>query len=489
MYPQDTHWYEELFDAVHQFVAILDEHGRIIKANQAAIELTGLDQTSLTGNPLWNIPWSILSKENRREIKHAITRACKGEFVRSELEIWPRSRPSLTIDFTFKPILDDKKTLKFVISEGRDISFYKRTREALYQSRARFATIFQKAGLGIVIEAPDGKISDCNPAFMAMLGYQADEIRQQNYLDITHPMDRANSRKLFNELLSGKVDSYSLVKRYISKNGQAVWASINSSLVRGTNRKVQFVIVMAENINAQKEVEAEVIELRRRLMQGREIERLRLAQDLHDGPLQEIIGISYQMRDLESTLEGLTGMEQVQGINLALQKVAKSIRTICGELRPSTLMPFGLEKAILSHTEDFQANHPELPVELELAHDGQNLPEHVRIALFRIYQEALNNVVRHAQAKKVSVRFWMDDGHASLEVQDNGKGFDLPKHWIELARKEHLGLVGSIERAREAGGHLDVNSSAGNGTLIRAVLPVREQTDRELVARQNQESR
>ena len=239
---------------------------------------------------------------------------------------------------------------------------------------------------------------------------------------------------------------------------------------------------MAENITAQKEVEGELIELRQRLMQGREMERLRVAQDLHDGPLQDIIAISYQVKELENTLVGRGSYEQLQAIQQAIQKVTKSIRSICGELRPSTLMPFGLEKAIRSHSEEFQAAHPELPVELDLAHDGQALPEQVRIALFRIYQEALNNVVRHAQAEKVSVRFQLEDGQACLEVQDNGLGFNLPGHWIELARKQHLGLVGSIERAQEAGGYLEINSASGKGTQIRAVLPIQA----EAIHKQNQ---
>ncbi len=242
--------------------------------------------------------------------------------------------------------------------------------------------------------------------------------------------------------------------------------------MRGTDKRAQFAIVMAENITAQKQVEAELVEMRRRLMQGREMERLQLAQDLHDGPLQEIIGISYQVNGLESGLQGDAGREQLEAIKSSLQQVAKSIRTFCGELRPSTLMPFGLEKAILSHSEEFRVAHPDLAVELDLAQDGESLPEQVRIALFRIYQEALNNTLRHAEANKVSVRFQLNDGQASLEVEDNGKGFKLPDHWIELARKGHLGLVGSIERAQEAGGHLEVSSASGRGTHIRAVLPV-----------------
>jgi signal transduction histidine kinase len=188
--------------------------------------------------------------------------------------------------------------------------------------------------------------------------------------------------------------------------------------------------------------------------------------------LQDIIAISYQVKELENTLVDRNSFEELQAIQVAIQKVTKSIRTICGELRPSTLMPFGLEKAIRSHAEEFQASHTDLMVDLELVHDGQTLPEPVRIALFRIYQEALNNVVRHARAEKVSVRFRLLEDQAFLEVQDNGQGFNLPGHWVELARKQHLGLVGSIERAREAGGYLEVNTASGKGTQIRVVMPI-----------------
>ena len=472
MYLQDMHWYEELFDAVYQFVGILDEHGRTVRVNQAALELTGLDQGAFGGHHLWDLPWPALSRENRQVIKRAVSRATRGEFTRIELEIRPRGQPTISLDFTFKPILDEMKALKFVIAEGRDISVYKRTSEALYQSNARFATIFEKAGLGIVVEAADGRITECNPAFLAMLGYTLEDLYQRDYLEITHPEDRAASRKLFNELVRGKRASYTIEKRYLGKTGQAVWVSITTSRVRGTKGRPKFIIVMAENITIQKEAEAELSELRQRLQHGREMERLRVAQDLHDGPLQDIIAISFQMKELENNLAQADNQEQLQAIHSAIQQVTRSIRSICGELRPSTLIPFGLEKAIRSHSEEFQASHPELLVELNLARDGETLPEPVRIALFRIYQEALNNVVRHARAQKVSVRFWLKDGLACLEVQDNGVGFKPPVHWIELARAQHLGLVGSIERAREAGGWLDVNSASGQGTQVRAVLPV-----------------
>ena len=103
--------------------------------------------------------------------------------------------------------------------------------------------------------------------------------------------------------------------------------------------------------------------------------------------------------------------------------------------------------------------------------DGTTLPENVRLALFRIYQAALTNVVRHAQADKVVVRLHLDAEQVMLEVEDNGRGFDLPQRWIELARQGHLGLVGMVERAEAVGGQLTVQSEPGRGTVIRVTVP------------------
>jgi len=473
MYTEDNHWYEQLFDGVNQFIGILDDRGVVVKVNQAALELTGLAQAEITGQPLWKVPWRAFSRMNKQEIKRAVDQAERGNFVDLELEVKSHDHSTQTFNFSLTPIQENKEPVKFVIVAGLDISAYKKTSKALVESNERFATIFKQTGIGIVLKAPDGKIIDCNPAFVDMLGYQLDEIRGRDYLEITHPQDRAISKRLFTDLQEGKRENYTLEKRYLSKARQTVWVSVTASLVRGADKKAQFTIVMVENITAQKQIEAELIELRQRLMHGREMERLKLAQDLHDGPLQEIIGISFQLKELETALQDNSSHEQLQAAEIALQQVSRSIRIICSELRPSTLMPFGLEKAILSHSEAFQAAHPELSIELDLAKDGQSLAEQIRIALFRIYQEALNNVLRHSEANKVAVRFWFDEEKAFLEVKDDGKGFNPPAHWIELARKGHLGLVGSIERAREVGGQLQVTSAVGEGTFIRAVIPTR----------------
>jgi PAS domain S-box-containing protein len=335
-----------------------------------------------------------------------------------------------------------------------------------------FKTMYAESGIGIVIKGVDGIMLDCNPAFLDMLGYDHDEILERNYLELTHPFDRAMTKQLFDELVSGKRKNYIQEKRYLTKDEQTIWARINMSAVYTAAGKIQFAIGMVENITARKQMETEVVELRRRLMQGREMERLRLAQDLHDGPLQEILAAIIQLQPLEIAFSQDSDGSQFQSVLSSLHRLSSSIRNICGELRPPTLIPFGLEKAIRSNMDTFAKDHPEITVKLDLMKDGHTLSEQSRIVLYRVFQEALNNIVRHAKASEISVQFSFDDGHANLSISDNGIGFELPGRWIRLARQGHLGLVGCLERIEETGGRLTVTTAPGQGTSLHAILPL-----------------
>jgi signal transduction histidine kinase len=177
------------------------------------------------------------------------------------------------------------------------------------------------------------------------------------------------------------------------------------------------------------------------------------------------------LEDLRSMVADESCDTRLTAIQTALQGVIRSLRTTAVELRSPTLAAFGLEKAIRSHADGFQQAHPELTVNLDLDPDGQALPERVRLALYRIYQNGLANVVRHAGADCVDIRLRMEPGQARLEVQDNGQGFIVPPRWIMLVRAGHLGLAGASERAEAVGGRLEVESSPGAGTLLRVVVP------------------
>ena len=106
-----------------------------------------------------------------------------------------------------------------------------------------------------------------------------------------------------------------------------------------------------------------------------------------------------------------------------------------------------------------------------LAHDSQLLPETVRLVLFRVLQEALANIVRHAEASQVNIRFSFDAEEAQLEIADNGKGFTVPESWLDLLHAGHYGLVGMAERVSAAGGTLEIESAPGSSTTIRVVVP------------------
>ena len=228
--------------------------------------------------------------------------------------------------------------------------------------------------------------------------------------------------------------------------------------------------LVAEIVQRQR-VEQELAEVRRRLLDRVEGERLELSRDLHDGPMQELYGLIYQAASLESQVGDQEIQQELASFQENLHQVIGSLRVMAGELRPPTLAPFGLEISIREHAEEFSQVHPDLQVSLDLMPDEQSLAEPVRLALFRIYQAALNNVARHAQAQRVDIRFRFADDEIVLEIQDDGRGFELPERWITLAREGHLGLVGAAERAEAVGGKLDVESAPGKGTCLRVIVP------------------
>jgi PAS domain S-box-containing protein len=345
-----------------------------------------------------------------------------------------------------------------------------RGEKALRQSEARFRTIFEGAVLAVSLIDLDGHLLECNPAARLMFNCTDDDLRQINRLNPSEFSNLVGSIEQFDELCRGSRDYYHIDQPTLRKDGQPAWERGTVSLVRDGSGKPQFIISMVEDITERKQMETDLIELKRRLMEGREDERLRLAQELHDGPVQDLYGLTYNLKALAEALQN-GYVPQIDEMQANLQQVINTLRTIAGDLRPPTLAPFGLEKAIHSHAESFQEKHPDLTIHLELMPDGQSLPERVRLALFRIYQQMLVNVARHSQATQVVIRLTLEPDQVILEIQDDGSGFIVPSRWIDLARQGHLGLVGAAERAETIGGQFKIDSTPGEGTLVSVRVP------------------
>jgi signal transduction histidine kinase len=237
------------------------------------------------------------------------------------------------------------------------------------------------------------------------------------------------------------------------------------------NQELQKQFATAQLVTRSGHFERDSYEIKRRLGESREKERLRLAQELHDAPIQDLYGLIYQVDELKDHIQSPEGEQLLNEHNQMLNQVVNNLRTICRELRPPSLSPFGLEVAIRDHVEKLREQNPELSVHLQLMHDQQVLSDSLRLSLFRIYQQAIHNIIRHAEATEVHIRFGWDEETILLEVGDNGKGFEVPHSWVELVRKDRFGLAGLAEHAESIGGRLEVTSTLGDGTLVRAIVP------------------
>ena len=232
--------------------------------------------------------------------------------------------------------------------------------------------------------------------------------------------------------------------------------------LRDANGQITGLTVAGINITSQRQLEAEVleraaqIEIQRQILRHRELERMEIARDLHDGPLQDMIGLSFAISEIAFLDQPEEREAAIHRIHEMLQHQIQDVRTFCYELRPPALTPFGLERAIRSHLDHIIKKNNQLKIHQNLMRDGKDLPEEIRLALYRVYQESMNNILRHSGATQVWLNFRYDDEKIELEIIDDGKGFTVPFQWVQLAREGHLGVVGMHERVEAVGGSVQI---------------------------------
>lgn len=220
---------------------------------------------------------------------------------------------------------------------------------------------------------------------------------------------------------------------------------------------------------------AELAAAHRRLLAAREEERKRLARELHDVVLQELFRLG-QWLDRCKRAAGEEGLkEELTGVREAVVRLVQEVRRFCTALRPPGLDNVGLAQTIRCYAETFASQQGEagapLALELNLAQAGEQLSEEVTVALFRVFQEGLSNVERHAQASEVEIGLVVSPARILLTIRDDGCGFAVPRHLGDLAQEGCFGLLGARERMEALGGGLEVISRPDEGTLLRAWSP------------------
>jgi signal transduction histidine kinase len=230
--------------------------------------------------------------------------------------------------------------------------------------------------------------------------------------------------------------------------------------------------VAAENVElveALRGKAAEVNRLYAKVLSSREEEQKRIARELHDGVVQDLIDLLFR---LES---GALGETKERVFREKLRQVIDNTRRLCAELRPSALDDLDLPLAIQGYVEEVRGNFG-LDVRLEIGVDGderfEGVPEEARVSIFRVLQEGLMNVERHARASRVEVELRADAGEMILELRDDGRGFECPTRLSSLVLEGRFGLAGAQERVNLLGGVLEVESRPGRGTRLTARIPL-----------------
>ncbi len=217
-------------------------------------------------------------------------------------------------------------------------------------------------------------------------------------------------------------------------------------------------------------------ELAGRLIAAQEAERTRLARDLHDDACQEIAGLSVELSRLKSD-RSVAAQPEVHGALASMQyraaRLAESVRLLSHDLHPAVLHQVGLGAAFESHRLEVGRVH-NVDLDLRIGPDIEPVSGGVRLALFRIGQEAIRNACVHGRARRVMITLARENGHVALSVRDDGVGFD-----VDVARRGGgLGLVSMEERARLIRGQFHVSSRPGRGSDIEVTVPARPGADR-----------
>lgn len=351
----------------------------------------------------------------------------------------------------------------------------RRIEAALRASEHRLRNVLTNAPVVVFMLDRDGVVTFSEGQALQRLGSAPGEAVGQPLLELpqTPPQIVANLRRA----LAGETFSEVVAVGGLSFQTRYTPLYDHDDTISG-------LIGVALDITDRVDIENELALARRRLAVRRDEERRALARDLHDSIVQRLLGLSYLLAALERmpsddsvTLSPETNIAHVaRTVRHELIDMVVYVRRVIAELRPLALDEFGLVAALDGYIARLQREGwADLP-RIDFSYEGEDeaLPDKTAECCYRVAQEALRNILRHANASEVSVFLGIVTSEATVQVRDNGRGFDVPATLETFAHDEHFGLLGLWEHVTELGGTLNIKSSPGRGTTITARLPIEE---------------
>jgi PAS domain S-box-containing protein len=323
---------------------------------------------------------------------------------------------------------------------------------------------------------PDGTLDYCNERWRSYMGLGLEELQGSGWQTMLHPDDRDRVLEAWHEAVANGTP-YEQEERHRRADGTYRWflarglplRDAEGRIIRwyGTNTDIE------ERKQAEKELEQATDQSRalsRRLFQIQEEERRHLARELHDEIGQTLTAAKINTEMLRAAVPPDLAPRLNENAAI-LDRLLQQTRQISLDLRPPLLDDLGLVPALRWYVNQ-QAERAGLEAKFSADPLADDVPPHIQIAGFRLAQEAITNVVRHAQARTLLVEVGRAGASLRLMVRDDGKGFDVAAAEARAEQGASLGLLGMKERAALAGGRVRIISSPGNGTTVEILLPL-----------------
>jgi two-component system, NarL family, sensor histidine kinase UhpB len=305
-------------------------------------------------------------------------------------------------------------------------------------------------------------------------GYHASDFimnRLISFMKLIHTDDKKRTVRIINQALKEK-KPFTAEYRIISKDGSVKWIWLRGKGVISGNKVIAlegFVTDITERKKAEDDLRSSLIQMRQltqHIEKIREEERLSISRDLHDDLGQALTSIKIDLGIIKQKITDVEIIKRVNNVTSLVSDAIKSVQRLTGELRPPIIDDLGLEAAIEWYVKEF-SNRAGINVQLNIQ-SGTNISKEASLIVFRIMQESLTNIIRHAKATHVDIDLVKSDGKIEFHISDNGVGIKDD----DLSSAQSFGIIGMRERASSLGGTFEISREKNCCTVIQLIFPV-----------------
>lgn len=473
--------FKAIFNSMFQFTGVLSPSGMLLEINDTALAFAGVQREECLGRYFWETLWWSATRHARSDLHVAIGQAALGQFIRYEVEACGRGEKKLLLDFSIKPVCDDSGAVVLLIAEGRDITEAKQAREFATEQETRFRALGSNIP-GLIFQLCWDPLQQRSHFLYVSKGSkelcgQAPEAFIEGRVELGGCIveeDRQGYIASFQQAANA-VEEWQWNGRLINPQPTMppVWVSLRASPRVGEAGELIFDGLML-NISDLKLQEEEVErsrgmlrELAAHVESVREEERKRIAREVHDELGQTLTALRMEIAVMEMQTEAsdLQLHQRSLSMKSLVDQSISVMRNVASSLRPVAL-DMGLVPALKWLAHEFQ-QRTGIICSVDVFAKRIKLDDDRATVLFRIVQESLTNVLRHAEAKQVRITLGKVASHYVLEIRDDGKGFDARS----TLRSNAYGLLGIRERATMLGGAANISSEPGVGTVISVEVP------------------